>query len=142
VIWLPVKWSREGLALYAVGSNRNAAYLSGVRVSRTKIFSYSLAGLFAAFGGLALTATTANGSPIAGSIYTLQSFAAVVLGGVSLAGGRGGLVGPVAAAFILTQITSQLTYWNVDPAYSQVIQGAIVVGVVMIGGLALLRRRR
>jgi ribose transport system permease protein len=142
VIWLPLRWSRAGLALYAVGSNRNAAYLSGVRVGWTKVLSYSMAGLFAAFGGLTLTATTANGSPISGNIYTLQSFAAVVLGGVSLAGGRGGLVGPAVAAFILTQITSQLTYWEVDPAYGQVIQGAIVVGVLLIGGIALLRRRR
>jgi ribose transport system permease protein len=142
VFWLPVRVSRAGLALYAIGSNRNAAFLSGVRVGWTRILAYALAGLFAALGGLALTATTANGNPIAGSIYTLQSFAAIVLGGVLLAGGRGGLVGPVVGAFALTQITSQLSYWQVEPNWAQVIQGAIVVVVVLIGGVALLWRER
>ena len=142
LVWLPLRLSRPGLALYAIGSNRSAAFLSGVRVARTRVLSYAMAGFFAALGGLALTATTANGNPVAGSIYTLQSFAAVVLGGVLLSGGRGGLVGPVVAAFVLTQITSQLSYWQVEPNWAQVIQGAIVVGVVLIGGMAILLRGR
>src|SRR5262249_47279349 len=142
LVWLPLRLSRPGLALYAIGSNRNAAFLSGVRVARTRVLSYAMAGFFAALGGLALTATTANGNPVAGSIYTLQSFAAVVLGGVLLSGGRGGLVGPVVAAFVLTQITSQFSYWQVEPNWAQVIQGAIVVGVVLIGGMAILLRGR
>jgi len=142
VVWLPIRLSRAGLALYAIGSNRNAAFLSGIHVGWTRILSYAMAGLFAALGGLALTATTGNGNPLAGNIYTLQSFAAIVLGGVLLAGGRGGLVGPVVGAFALTQITSQLAYWEVEPNWAQVIQGAIVVAVVLIGGLALLLRER
>jgi ribose transport system permease protein len=142
VFWLPLRLSRTGLAIYAVGSSRTAAFLSGVRVGWTRIAAYAMAGLFASLGGLALTATSSNGSPIAGNIYTLQSFAAIVLGGVLLAGGRGGLVGPVVAAFVLSEITAQLSYWEVEPNWAQVIQGAVVVVVVLIGGLALLLRGR
>ena len=100
VIWIPLRRSVLGLSLYAIGSNRLAAFRSGVAVGRTKIIAYSLAGLFCAFGGLALTASTGIGSPVPGA-YTLHSVAAIVLGGVSLAGGRGGIVGPILAVFIL-----------------------------------------
>ena len=93
--------TRLGLALYAIGSNRNAAYLAGVNVSATRIAAYALSGTFAALGGLALTAASASATRTP-AIYTLNSVAAVVLGGVSLLGGVGGLVGPIAAAFVLT----------------------------------------
>ena len=93
VIWLPIRRSNLGLSLYAIGSNRLAAFRSGVSVGRTKLLAYALTGLFSAMGGLALTASTGIGSPVPGS-YTIQSIAAIVLGGVSLAGGRGGVVGP------------------------------------------------
>ena len=87
MIWIPIRRSRLGLALYAIGSNRNAAYLAGVNVARTRIAAYALSGTFAALGGLALTAASGLGDPHAGDIYTLNSVAAVVLGGVSLLGG-------------------------------------------------------
>ena len=137
VIWLPIRRSRAGLALYAVGSNRNAAYLAGVNVSRTRIGAYALSGTFAALGGLALTAAAGIGDPHSGDIYTLNSVAAVVLGGVSLLGGVGGLIGPIAAAFVLTLIKTIMIIKGVDQNWAQVIQGAIIVLVMMIGGLAL-----
>ena len=99
------------------------------------------AGLLAGAGGLALTMTTGIGAPVPGN-YTLAGVAAIVLGGVSLAGGRGGLLGPIAAAFILAIIRSDLIFTGVDPNYSVVIQGVIMVVVVMIGGLITLRRKR
>ena len=140
VVWLPLRWRRPGFALYAIGSNRNAAYLSGVRIGRTRVFAYALGSVFAAFGGLALTSTTGIGSPASGEYYTLNSVAAVVLGGVSLVGGRGGLVGPIAAAFVLSILVSIMTFLGIDPNYAQVVQGALIVVVVMLGGLVLLRR--
>jgi ribose transport system permease protein len=141
VIWLPFRRSRWGLALYAIGSNRTAAFLSGVSVARTRLVAYALGGVFATLGGLVLTANTANGSPVSGSLYTLNSVAAIVLGGVALTGGRGGMLGPLAAAFILTLANIILTFLGVDPNYGQVIQGTIIVLVVMFGGLVLVRRR-
>ena len=91
IIWLPIRRSRFGLSLYAIGSNRNAAYLAGVNVSAARIGAYALSGTFAALGGLALTAASGLGDPHSGQIYTLNSVAAIVLGGVSLLGGVGGL---------------------------------------------------
>jgi ribose transport system permease protein len=134
VIWIPIRRSRLGLALYAIGSNRNAAYLAGVDVARTRIAAYALSGTFAALGGLALTMASGLGDPHAGDIYTLNSVAAVVLGGVSLLGGVGGLVGPIAAAFVLTLVKTVLIIRGVDQNWAQVIQGAIIVGVMMVGG--------
>ncbi|MGH2387373.1 MAG: ABC transporter permease, partial [Chloroflexota bacterium] len=115
VLWLPLRLARPGLAIYALGSNRAAAFLSGVSVGRTRVIAYALGGMFAALAGLSLTAQTMNGSAQAGATYTLQSVAAIVIGGVALTGGRGGMLGPIAAAFILTLLGTLLGYLNVDP---------------------------
>lgn len=141
VVWLPLRRSRLGLSLYAIGSDRLAAFRSGVAVDRTRILAYTLGGGFAALGGLSLTASTGIGSPIPGP-YTLLAVAAVVLGGVSLAGGRGGLLGPILAVFVLSLIRLALVFIGVDPNYSTVVQGLIMVIVVMVGAYVTLRRKR
>lgn len=141
VIWIPVSRSRQGLSLYAVGSNLLAAFRSGVSVGRTKILAYALTGLFAAFGGLALTASTGIGTPVPGP-YTLESVAAVVLGGVSLAGGKGGAFGPIVGVVVLQVIATDMTFLNMDPNLALVAQGVILIGVVMFGSLVQLRRAR
>jgi ribose transport system permease protein len=141
LIWIPVRSSRLGLSLYAVGSNQLAAFRSGVSVGRTKIVAYMLTGLFSAFAGLALTASTGNATPVPGP-YTLLSVAAVVLGGVSLAGGRGGVFGPIIAVVILALIQTDLVLLAVNSNLATVAQGAILIVVVMLGSLAQLRRSR
>jgi ribose transport system permease protein len=140
--WWPLRWRRPGFAIYAIGSNRERAYLSGVNVALTRVLAYSIGGFFAAMGGLAATATTGIGTPYAGNFITLNSVAAVVLGGVSLVGGKGGLVGPVAAAFCLSMVPQIMVFQGIDPNYGQVIQGGLIVLVVMVAGLLLLRERR
>jgi ribose transport system permease protein len=140
-VWVPLRRSRLGLSLYALGSNPLAAFRSGVPVQRTKVVAYAVCGLFAAAGGLALTATTGIGTPTTGD-YTLKAVAAIVLGGVSLAGGRGGILGPIAAAYILGLIRADLVFMGVDPNYSTMIQGGIMVMVVMVASYLELRRRR
>ncbi len=87
-----------------------------------------------AVGGMALTMTTGIGAPLAGAYYTLSSVAAIVIGGVSLVGGRGGMVGPVIAAILLTLAPMDLVFLGIDPNYGQVIQGTLIVLVVMIAG--------
>ena len=141
IVWIPLRRSRTGISLYAIGSDRLAAFRSGVPVGRTKILAYSLTGLFSALGGLALTGYTGIGAPVPGN-YTLLGVAAIVLGGVSLAGGRGGLVGPIIAVLILSIIRSDLTFLNVNPNLATVVQGLILIGVVMLGSLITLRRER
>ena len=138
VIWIPIQRSRVGLSLYAVGSNQLAAFRSGVSVGRTKLVSYVVAGLFASMAGLMLTASTGIGTPVPGP-YTLLSVAAVVLGGVSLAGGRGGLFGPMVAVVILSLLRTDMTFLRLNTNLATVAQGIILVGVVMFGTFFYLR---
>jgi ribose transport system permease protein len=141
VVWIPVVRSRLGLSIYAIGSNPLAAFRSGVSVERTKFLAYVLAGLFAALAGLSLTASTGIGTPVPGP-YTLMSVAAVVLGGVSLAGGRGGLFGVVVAVVILHLIRTDMTFMSVNTNLAVVAQGVILIVVVMVGSLIQMRRSR
>lgn len=141
LIWIPIRRSRPGLSIYAIGSNQLAAFRSGIAVGRTKIVAYAVMGLFAALAGLSLTASTGIGTPVPGP-YTLLSVAAVVLGGVSLAGGRGGVFGPIVAVVVLQLIRTDMTLMDINTNLSTVVQGLILIGVVMIGSLIQLRRAR
>jgi len=134
LIWLPIRRSKLGLMFYAIGSDPLAAFRSGVPVNLTKIAAYAVTGLFAAVGGLAVTLSTGIGEPIPGP-YLMTSVAAVVLGGVTLGGGRGGLIGPILAVFILRLVRMDLTLLNVDPNITTIIEGAIMVVVVMFGAV-------
>jgi len=140
LVWVPLKRSRLGLSFYAIGSNELAAFRSGVPVARTKIAAYAIAGLFSAMGGISLTMSTGIGAPIPGP-YLLASVAAVVLGGVVLGGGRGGLVGPIIAVFILRLVRTDMTLLSVDPNVSTIIEGTIMVVVVMLGAFLAMRGR-
>jgi len=140
IIWIPLKRSTLGLSIYAIGSSELAAFRSGVSVARTRIIAYALAGFLAAMGGLTLTMSTGIGAPIPGP-YLLASVAAVVLGGVTLGGGRGGLVGPIVAVFILRLVRTDLTLLAVDPNVTTIVEGTIMVVVVMLGAFIAMRRR-
>jgi ribose transport system permease protein len=140
VIWWPIRRAKLGLMFYAVGSDPLAAFRSGVPVGRTRIVAYAVAGLFAALGGLSVTMSTGIGEPIPGP-YLLASVAAVVLGGVVLGGGRGGIVGPILAVFVLRLVRMDLTLLAVDPNVTAIVEGAIMVVVVMFGGVLAMRER-
>jgi ribose transport system permease protein len=135
LVWIPLRWLRPGLAIYAIGSNRSSAYLSGINVARTRVGAYMLGGVFTGLAGLALSASSGIGDPNSGATYTLNSVAAVVLGGVSLLGGVGGLIGVIAAAYVLTLSKIILLLRGTDPNYANVYQGALIILVVVIGGL-------
>jgi len=140
VVWIPLRRSRLGLSIYAIGSNQLAAFRSGVPVARTKILAYAFAGLFAAMGGISLTMSTGIGAPIPGP-YLLASVAAVVLGGVALGGGRGGLLGPIIAVFVLRLLRTDLTLLAIDPNVTAIVEGTIMVVVVMFGAFITMRSR-
>ena len=140
VIWIPLKRSVLGLSIYAIGSSELAAFRSGVPVARTKILAYAIAGLFGAMGGLSLTMSTGIGAPIPGP-YLLASVAAVVLGGVTLGGGRGGLLGPIIAVFVLRLARTDLTLLAIDPNVTAIVEGSIMVAVVMFGAFITMRSR-
>jgi ribose transport system permease protein len=141
-LWL--RRTRVGLSLYAIGSDQNAAFLSGVNTARAKITAYAVGGAFAALAGLAITAITATGvSRFAiASNGTLNSVAAVVLGGIALTGGVGSVIGAVAAGVILSVINPILTAMAIDPSTAQVIVGSLIVAVMMVAGLLELHRWR
>lgn len=144
LIWIPFRRSRAGIATYAVGSDRQAAFLAGVLVKRTRVQAYLLSGVFAGFAGLVTTALLGSGSPqesiALGAL--LGSVAAVVLGGVALAGGRGQMLGPVLAAFVLTLIPAILLSMGVNPNVATLLEGTMIIAVVMLGGLLEIRRRK
>jgi ribose transport system permease protein len=125
--------SRFGLHLRSIGGDEQAARMSGVRVQNVKVAAYVLAGLLAALGGMYLATTAASGSPTVGDSFILTSLAAVVIGGVPLAGGRGTALGVVMGALILTITGSLLYFADVSSFYQSVIDGAILLAVVGSG---------
>jgi ribose transport system permease protein len=141
-VWLPVRLSRIGLIIYAAGSDPVAAFRSGVNVRDARTIAYVFSGLSCAIAGMTLTMTTGIGAPLAGAYYTLSSVAAIVIGGVSLKGGRGGVVGPVIAAILLTLAPMALVFLGIDPNFGQVIQGSLIVLVVMAAGFVEYWRER
>lgn len=141
IVWIPLKRSRLGLSIYAIGSNELAAFRSGVPVARTKILAYAFGGLFGAMGGLSLTMSTGIGAPIPGP-YLMASVAAVVLGGVVLGGGKGGLLGPIIAVFVLRLARTVLTLLAIDPNVTAIVEGTILVAVVMFGAFIAMRSRQ
>lgn len=143
LIWVPYRRSELGRAAYAVGSNEQAAYMSGVPVRNAKLLAYSLSGLFSAIGGLLLTFNTASGeasSSIGGS-YTLNSIASVVIGGTSLFGGWGSAIGSVFGAFVLRTIEDLLFVFDLPPLWQPLFQGVVLLAAVSLGALRIFRIR-
>jgi ribose transport system permease protein len=141
---IPLRRSRAGLAIYAVGSNRRAAFLSGVAVARTRVVAYAVGGFLAGFSGIVVTASTGGGEPRAtiATNATLNSVAAAVLGGVALTGGIGGLAGPVLAALCLSLIPAIMLGLGWDPSNAETARGVIIILVVLVAGLLQARRKR
>lgn len=143
LVWLPFRNSVTGRGVYAVGSAEGAAYMSGVRVDRCKIAAFTMAGLFAGFAGLYLTLQTSSGNadvPQAGA-YTLNSIAAVVIGGTSLMGGSGGAVGSLFGALVIRSISFNFRIFDVDPLLQPLIEGIVLLGAVSIGAARIFRVR-
>lgn len=142
--WLLIRRSRLGLTLYAIGSDRQAAFLSGVDVRRARLTAYLLAGVFAALAGIA-TATITGGAQArysVGAANTLNSVAAVVVGGIALTGGRGSPLGAAAAGYVLFLLTPLFSVLGLNATDVEVVKGVVIVAIVMLGGLLELRRAR
>jgi ribose transport system ATP-binding protein len=142
-VWLPFRNSVVGRSCYALGSAEGAAYMSGLAIGRSRFAAYSLGGLLAAAGGLALSLISLSGEASAsqGGFYTLNSIAAVAIGGTSLFGGSGGMIGSILGAFILRTISDLLFVFNAPALWQPLFQGFILLGAVCLGGLRVLRRK-
>jgi ribose transport system permease protein len=123
---------RFGRHLYAVGGNERAARLTGLHVNRIKIAVYTLAGALAGVAGLIVTARLDSAQPNAGLGYELDSIAAVVIGGTSLSGGRGSVLGTVLGCLIIGVLNNGLFLLNVSPFWQQVIKGLVILLAVAI----------
>lgn len=143
LVWIPYSRSVTGRAAYATGSSEAAAYMSGVPIRRAKFAAYTLSGLLSAIGGLFLTFFTYTGEAAyaSGNAYTLFSIAAVVLGGVSLFGGRGSAIGAIFGALAFRTIGDLLFVFDFDPLWQPLFQGLVLLFAVCIGAVALFRVR-
>jgi ribose transport system permease protein len=126
------KRTRFGRYLYAVGGNERAATLSGLNVNRVKTMVYLMGGALAAVAGLMVTARSDAADPNAGIGYELNSIAAVVIGGTSLSGGRGTILGTVLGCLIIGVLDNGLVLLNVSAYWQQVIKGCVILLAVAI----------
>ncbi len=140
-LWMPYRRSVVGRAALAIGSSEAATYMSGVSIEKTKLATYALASLLAAIGGLLLTFVTYSGeaSAAVGGVYTLNSIAAVVIGGAVLSGGSGSAIGSIFGAFLLRTIGDLLFVFNLDPLWQPLFQGLILLTAVSLGAVRLFK---
>jgi ribose transport system permease protein len=143
LVWVPYRRSETGRAAYAAGSAPQAAYMSGVPVARAKFLAYTLAGFMAGCGGLYLTFFTYTGEAnyANGNVYTLYSIAAVVLGGISLFGGRGSAIGAIFGALAFRTIGDLLFVFDINPIFQPLFQGLVLMVAVGLSALSLARIR-
>jgi erythritol transport system permease protein len=121
-----------GRHIYAVGGNERAAALSGVRVDRIKIAAYMISGFCAAFAGLIVSSELVASHPAAGETFELNAIAAAVLGGTSLAGGRGTILGTVVGAFVIGVLSDGLVMLGVSSFWQMVIKGLVIIAAVVL----------
>jgi ribose transport system permease protein len=141
LIWLPFRSSVTGRGVYAVGSSESAAYMSGVPVDRCKLAAFTMAGLFSAIGGLYLTLQTSSGNADieqAGN-YTLNSIAALVIGGTSLMGGSGGAIGSAMGALVIRTISFNFRIFDVAPLLQPLVEGLVLLTAVCLGAARVFR---
>ena len=142
-IWWPFRNLVIGRNCYAVGSSERAAYMSGLAIGRARFAAYALAGFLAACGGLLLSLISLSGeaSSSQGGFYTLNSIAAVAIGGTSLFGGSGGFIGSICGALVLRTISDLLFVFNAPALWQPLFQGLILLGAVCLGAVRVLRRK-
>ena len=121
-----------GLYTYAIGSNEQAAMISGINVNKYKVLIYMYAGLMASIAAIVLTSRISSGQPIAGTGFELDAIAASVIGGTSLSGGIGTIPGTVIGALIMGILNNAMDLLGVSAYWQQVFKGAIIVGAVIL----------
>ncbi|NIZ12570.1 ABC transporter permease [Phaeobacter sp. HF9A] len=129
---LILKYTVYGKHTYAIGSNEDAARMSGIKVDRHKVLVYTIAGMLAGLSALVLASKNLTAQAGMGVMYELDAIAMTVIGGVSLAGGRGSIVGTVLGALIFGVIISGFTYLRLDAYYQEMVKGVIIVAAVVL----------
>lgn len=132
VLYIILKHSTFGRRVYAIGSNEEATWLSGIGTAKVKVWVYSISGLLAAVSGIILTSRLNSAQPTAGFTYELDAIAAVILGGTSLSGGKGWIVGTLIGAVIIGILNNGLNLLNVSSFYQQVVKGSVILIAVLL----------
>lgn len=130
--WAMLMRTPFGRHVYATGGNRDAAWLSGVRVDRVLVAAYVLSGLGAGLAGVLVASRLSAGYPRAGELYELDAIAAVVVGGTSLMGGRGSIWGTLAGAFFIGILNNGLNLYNVSPYDQMMVKGAVFLAAASL----------
>ena len=127
-----MKYTVYGKHTYAIGSNEDAARMSGIKVARHKVLIYAIAGMLASIAAIVLSSKNLTAQAGMGQMYELDAIAMAVIGGVSLQGGRGSMLGTVLGALIFGVIISGFTFLKLDAYYQEMVKGAIIVGAVVL----------
>lgn len=132
IAWVILKRSIFGRRIYAIGGNETVARLAGVPVKRYILWVYVISGILAALAGIVLTSRLGSAEPTAGTGYELDAITAVVLGGTSLFGGEGTIIGTLIGALILGVIDNGLNLLNVNSFYQDAVKGLIILAAIML----------
>ena len=132
ILYFILKKTTFGRRVYAVGGNEEASKLSGIKTGRIKIYVYALTGFLSALAALILTSRLNSAQPTAGQMFELDAIAAVVLGGTSLTGGRGWIIGTLIGALIIGVLNNGLNLIGVSSFFQQVVKGLVILFAVLI----------
>lgn len=132
LIWALTKYTAFGKAIYAIGGNERAARVAGIDVDKNKILVFTVNGMLAALGGVMLVGSLKSSAPTIGDPYTLQIVASCALGGTSLAGGKGSVLGTILGVFTVALINNGMTFVGVDAYWQNVVFGAFVLGAIAL----------
>ncbi|MEG1491433.1 MAG: ABC transporter permease [Oscillospiraceae bacterium] len=138
--WGLFRKTKLGLNIYAVGGNKKAAFGNGINVRRTKLMAYGIGGLLIGIAGLVVVGQTSSGDPNIANVYSMNSIAAAVLGGVGFTGAIGQMKGAVMGAFIFTSIVNILFFSGVSPFFQYIVQGGILVVAIGLNAISYYRK--
>ncbi|WLT07458.1 ribose ABC transporter permease [Gilliamella apis] len=130
--WYLLKYTRLGRYIYALGGNESATQLSGINVDKVKIIVYAMSGLLCAVASTIEVSRLSSAQPTAGTGYEMDAIAAVVLGGTSMSGGRGKIIGTLIGALILGFLNNGLNMLGVDAYYQMIVKGGVILLAVLV----------
>lgn len=130
-----LRYTAFGRAVYALGGNREATELSGINIKRIETLTYAISGMAAGLGAVVLTARLGSAVPTAGEGLEMEAISAVVIGGASLSGGRGSVMGTLVGILLLGVLNNGMNLLNIDPFYDGVVQGAVILIAVFVDTL-------
>ncbi|CQR24784.1 ribose ABC transporter permease [Streptococcus varani] len=132
ILYLLLHKTAFGKSVYALGGNEKAAYISGVKLNKVKIIIYTISGIMASISGLIITSRLSSAQPTAGASYEMDAIAAVVLGGTSLSGGKGRILGTLIGALIIGVLNNGLNIIGLSAFWQQVVKGGVILIAVLL----------